>query len=207
MPGSGQTEGELKLTQYLSTDAIDLIGDYNSDMKKIAEYAAALKSREGSPGGFATLDPNGKLIQTPSAADIGAQPQTAARSSYVKADASGNLVAGTVYKRDGLFGSVNTPRTASGIINLLYNLNDYDLIAIVTAPAGNGYIFHYTNLYLPFTFTMQTAQTVWGIDTTLKSGNIRFGYNGSASDATKVFLPAALSGFGIISIYGMKFGV
>lgn len=209
MPGSGQTAGELNLTQYDFTDAIDLIGDYNADMKKIAEYAQRQKEREGVSGGIATLDISGKLIQMPTAADVGAQPQTTARSSFVKADTSGNLVAGTVYQLDGLFGCGGTPRTAKGAISLSGSLNAYNLIAVITAPFDNGYIGHYTNLYFPVTFGLSTSQNIWGVDgntNTLKPGNIRFGYNGSGNDSTKLYLTSAPGSCGIYAVYGVKFG-
>ena len=93
MPGSGQTQGVLNLTQYVLEDPIDLIGDYNADMKKIADFAQAQVDKEGLPGGIATLDSAGKLMQMPTAADVSAQPQTEARDTMVKADASGTLVA------------------------------------------------------------------------------------------------------------------
>ena len=141
--------------------------------------------------------------------DIGAQPQTAARSSFVKADDSGNLVAGTVYQLDGLFGCGGTPRTAKGAISLSGSLNAYDLIAVITAPVDNGYIGHYTNLYFPVTFGLSTSQNIWGVDgntNTLKPGNIRFGYNGSGNDSTKLYLTSAPGSCGIYAVYGVKFG-
>ena len=107
MPGSEQTQGVLKLTQYLTGDSIALFEDYNEDMRKIAQYAQAQIQKEGAANGYATLDCDGKLVQMPTASDVGARPltwlpstvdigaqaQTAARSTVVKADASGALVA------------------------------------------------------------------------------------------------------------------
>ena len=223
MPSTNKTNGELQLTQYIGTDIIDFIQDYNADMDKLAAHANMEKAREGAANGFAMLDSTGKLAQMPTATDvgarasdwlpsptdIGAQPQTVARSSFVKADTSGNLVAGTVYQSDVLFSCGGTPRTTKGAVSLSGSLNAYNLIAVITAPSNNGYISHYTNLYFPATFGLSTAQSIWGIDNntnTLKPGSIRFGYNGTSDDSTKLYLAAAPGSCGIYAVYGVKFG-
>lgn len=129
MPGSGQTEGILHLTQYLKQDTIDLIGDYNEDMRKIAEYAQTQNQKEGAPNGFATLDSNGRLIQMPtaeevgarpsnwlpSASEIGAQDKTSARNTIIKADSSGNLVEAIANKDYNTSSIISGIRIASGL--------------------------------------------------------------------------------------------
>ena len=129
MPGSEQTEGILQLTQYLKQDTIDLIGDYNEDMRKIAEYAQTQNQKEGVPNGYATLDSNGRLIQMPtaeevgarpsnwlpSASEIGAQDKTSARNAIIKADSSGNLVEAIPNKDYGALVTTSTVKIHSGL--------------------------------------------------------------------------------------------
>lgn len=129
MPGSEQTEGILQLTQYLKQDTIDLIGDYNEDMRKIAEYAQTQNQKEGAPNGYATLDSNGRLIQMPtaeevgarpsnwlpSASEIGAQDKTSARNAIIKADSSGNLVEAIPNKDYGALVTTSTVKIHSGL--------------------------------------------------------------------------------------------
>ncbi len=129
MPGSEQTEGILQLTQYLKQDTIDLIGDYNEDMRKIAEYAQTQNQKEGAPNGYATLDSNGRSIQMPtaeevgarpsnwlpSASEIGAQDKTSARNAIIKADSSGNLVEAIPNKDYGALVTTSTVKIHSGL--------------------------------------------------------------------------------------------
>ena len=225
MPSTNKTTGELQLTQYIDTDIIDFIQDYNADMDKLADYANAEKAREGAATGFAMLDSTGKLAQMPTAADvgarssewlpassdIGAQPQTAARSSFVKADDSGNLVAGTVCIKDTLYGCGSTPRTASGSITLSKPMTGYDQILIETCTASNVYQNYFINTYLPSSFSTSTIQMIAGLASDgngLAVGKIQFGRDEAGEGKpTKIYLPSTLgSGFGIRAVWGVKFG-
>ncbi len=62
----------LNLTQYIGTDIINYISDYNDDMLKIDNFAA----QKGVNGGLASLTVGGKLAQMPTASDVGAASET-----------------------------------------------------------------------------------------------------------------------------------
>lgn len=62
----------LNLTQYIGTDTINYISDYNDDMLKIDNFAA----QKGANGGLASLTVDGKLAQMPTASDVGAASET-----------------------------------------------------------------------------------------------------------------------------------
>lgn len=143
--------------------------------------------------------------------DIGAQPQTAARSSFVKADDSGNLVAGTVCIKDTLYGCGSTPRTASGSITLSKPMTGYDQILIETCTASNVYQNYFINTYLPSSFSVSTIQMIAGLASAgngLAVGKIQFGKDEAGEGKpTKIYLPSTLSsGFGIRAVWGIKFG-
>lgn len=62
----------LQLTQYVGSDTINLITDYNADMLKIDNFAA----QKAQANGLATLNASGKLVQMPTISDIGAVSTT-----------------------------------------------------------------------------------------------------------------------------------
>ncbi len=90
MPSTNKTE-KLNLTQYTDADVVNLISDYNIDMKKLDQFAKqssqtvddltenkqttdTFMQSKGQPGGLASLDSNGKLVQMPTCQDVGAVP-------------------------------------------------------------------------------------------------------------------------------------
>ena len=169
MPSTNKTNGELQLTQYIGTDIIDFIQDYNADMDKLAAHANAEKAREGVANGFAMLDSTGKLAQMPTATDvgardsdwlpsptdIGAQPKTVARGIIVKADASGNLVPAEEGK-DFL------KPNSTALVNAVYPVGSIYISVTNTNPA---YLFGGT--WAAF----GTGRTLVGVDTTQNEFN------------------------------------
>ena len=66
--GSTNKTTTLNLTQYVGSDTINFITDYNADMLKIDNFAA----QKAAKNGLATLNSSGKLVQMPTASDVGA---------------------------------------------------------------------------------------------------------------------------------------
>lgn len=66
---------KLGLSQYINSDTVSVLTNYNSDMK-------AIDDAMGAANGFAELDANGKLKQMPSASDVGAAPTSLKINGY-----------------------------------------------------------------------------------------------------------------------------
>ncbi len=222
MPGSGQTPGILKLTQYLPEDPIDLVGDYNADMKKISDFAQEQIGKEGAPNGLATLDRLGKLVQMPTAsdvgavsvscmvngkplssdiilspADVGAQPQTTARKTMVKADASGTLVAavanedyGAISNKLPITPGTGLKRTGTGEAEAAYFFRNGNLGLLTFNLTATKNIPAWQNI-LSLPSGINIATTVRGVCLVGPSGNLSpkpfYIYNGNPPAAQLEF--------------------
>ena len=177
--------------------------------------AAAEDARDETEAALGSKVPNTRTINgkalnqdvTLTAADVGAQPQTQARSAMVKADANGALVAaeeGSDYNRPVIDRLWHGWKTDTGTIELAANMKDYSAI-IVTTATNNIPQFMVNNLFLSIDYISGVTGTLLQL---LCNDDARIsctlGYGEDADKYKRIHISTADSNHGVLIVYGIR---